>query len=124
MSNDKRVVLVVEDQPIIRMGALELVRSAGFEAIEAEDADAAIRILQSRSDIRLVFTDVEMPGTIDGLKLAHYVRYRWPPVLLIVASGRTTIAESQLPAGARFFQKPYHDNTIVEAMIGMLARPL
>ena len=62
-----------------------------------------------------------MPGTMDGVKLAHYIRNRWPPVKLIVASGKTIVEESHLPSGARFFRKPYRDDTIVEAMIAMLA---
>jgi CheY-like chemotaxis protein len=104
------------------MAAVDLVTAAGFEAIEAADADAAIRILEERSDIHLVFTDVEMPGTMDGIKLSHYIRSRWPPVQLIVASGRTIIEESHLPAGARFFSKPYSDSAIVEAIMAMLAK--
>ena len=115
------VILVVEDDPIIRMGALQFVAAAGFEAIEASDADEAIRILEARSDIHLVFTDVGMPGTMDGIKLAHYIRRRWPPVKLIVASGKHILDESHLPAGARFFSKPYSDKTIVGAMMGMLS---
>lgn len=115
------VVLVVEDNPLILMTALDLVRSVGFEGVGAEDADEAIAILEARSHIRLVFTDVEMPGTIDGLKLAHYIRNRWPPTHLIVASGRTILEESQLPNGARFFSKPCDNNTIVEEMTRMLA---
>jgi two-component system, response regulator PdtaR len=115
------VILVVEDDPIIRMGALQLVTDAGFEAIEASDADEAIRDLEARSDIHLVFTDVGMPGTMDGIKLAHYIRRRWPPVKLIVASGKAILDESHLPAGARFFAKPYSESTIVGAMIAMLS---
>jgi two-component system, response regulator PdtaR len=115
------VILVVEDDPIIRMGALQLVTDAGFEAIEASDADEAIRVLEARSDIHLVFTDVGMPGTMDGIKLAHYIRRRWPPVKLIVASGKAILDESHLPAGARFFAKPYSESTIVGAMIAMLS---
>ena len=115
------VILVVEDDPIIRMGALQLVVDAGFEAIAASDADEAIRILEARSDIHLVFTDVGMPGTMDGIKLAHYIRHRWPPVKLIVASGKHILDESHLPVGARFFSKPYSDKTIVGAMMGMLS---
>jgi two-component system, response regulator PdtaR len=115
------VILVVEDDPIILMGALELVAEAGFEAIGAGNADEAIRVLEARSDIHLVFTDVGMPGTMDGLKLAHYIRHRWPPVKLIVASGKAIIDESYLPAGARFFPKPYSENTIVGAMMAMLS---
>jgi two-component system, response regulator PdtaR len=115
------VILVVEDHPIIRMGALRLVADAGYEALEAENADEAIRILEARSDIHLVFTDVSMPGTMDGIKLAHYIRQRWPLVKLIVASGKAILDESHLPAGARFFPKPYSDSTIVGAMMSMLS---
>ena len=100
MYNDKAVVLVVEDSAIIRMCAVDLVMSAGYEALEASDADQAILILESRADIDLVFTDVQMPGTMDGIKLAHHIRNRWPPVKLIVASGKAIIAESSLPEGS------------------------
>lgn len=86
MRNGKPVILVVEDSALIRMGAVDLVLHAGYEALEACDADAAIRILEVRNDIDLVFTDVQMPGTMDGIKLSHYIRDRWPPVKLIVAS--------------------------------------
>ena len=116
MSLSDAVVLVVEDNPLILMSALDLVTTAGFKGVGAASADEAIGILEARADIRLVFTDVEMPGTIDGLKLAHYIRERWPPIHLIVASGRSILEESQLPAGSRFFSKPYDDNTIVEEM--------
>jgi CheY-like chemotaxis protein len=116
-----RVVLIVEDHPIIRMGAIQLIEEAGYEAIEAADADAAIAILEARPDIHMVFTDIEMPGSIDGVKLAHYVRERWPPVLLIVVSGKAAIDERELPEGARFFSKPYNDNAIIETMRRMFA---
>jgi CheY-like chemotaxis protein len=115
MSN-KPVVLVVEDDPLIRMDAVDLVESAGCDALEAMDADEAIRILESRPDIRLVFTDIDMPGSMDGLKLSHFVRDRWPPIHIIVASGKAIIEESQLPSGARFFAKPYLDQPIVDAI--------
>ena len=121
MNNGIAVVLVVEDGPIIRMGAVDLVLSAGYEALEARDAHEAIRILESRSDIDLVFTDVQMPGTMDGIKLSHYIRERWPPVKLIVASGATILEESSLPNGSRFFSKPYDDHTITDAMARLLS---
>ncbi len=124
MADPTSIILVVEDHPVIRMGALALVIEAGFEALQASSADEAIRILESRSDINLVFTDVEMPGTMDGIKLAHYIHNRWPPVKLIVASGKTIVDESHLPTGARFFPKPYRDNTIVESLISMLNETL
>ena len=115
------VVLVVEDNPLILMTALDLVTTIGFEGVGAASADEAIAILEARSDIRLVFTDVEMPGTINGLKLAHYIRDRWPPIHLIVASGKAILEESQIPIGASFFSKPYDNNRIVEEMTRMLA---
>ncbi|RST81039.1 response regulator [Aquibium carbonis] len=121
MKKDKAVVLVVEDNTIIRMGAVDLVLTAGYEALEACDADEAIRILEARSDIDLVFTDVQMPGTMDGLKLSHYIRNRWPPVKLIVASGAAILEESSLPSGSRFFPKPYDENAITDAMARLLA---
>jgi CheY-like chemotaxis protein len=103
------------------MGAIDLVLSAGYEALEACDADEAIRILESRADVDLVFTDVQMPGTMDGIKLSHYIRERWPPVKLIVASGATILDESSLPVGSRFFSKPYNDHTITDAMARLLS---
>jgi CheY-like chemotaxis protein len=121
MNNGKAVVLVVEDSTIIRMGAIDLVQSAGYEALEARDADEAIAILESRDDIDLVFTDVQMPGTMDGIKLSHYIRNRWPPVKLIIASGATIVEESSLPIGSRLFSKPYDDHTIIDEMARLLA---
>jgi len=101
------VVLVVEDEGLIRMNAIAMVEDAGFQAIAATDADEAIRILESRSDIRAVFTDVHMPGSMDGIRLASVVRSRWPPVALILTSGHTDVVESDLPTGGRFLRKPY-----------------
>jgi CheY-like chemotaxis protein len=121
MKNGKAVVLVVEDSTIIRMGAVDLVLSAGYEALEARDADEAIRILESRNDVDLVFTDVQMPGTMDGIKLSHYIRDRWPPVRLIVASGEAILEESSLPTGSRFFSKPYDNHVIADAMAHLLS---
>ncbi len=121
MKNGKSVVLIVEDSAIIRMSAVDLVLSAGYEALEAGDADEAIRILEGRDDIDLVFTDVQMPGTMDGIKLSHYIRDRWPPVKLIVASGAAIVEESMLPGGSRFFPKPYDDFSITEAMALLLS---
>jgi CheY-like chemotaxis protein len=80
----KSVVLIVEDEPLVRWSGLKMLEDADFEVIEAANADEAIRILESRNDIRVVFTDVQMPGSMDGLKLAHAVRNRWPPIKIIV----------------------------------------
>jgi CheY-like chemotaxis protein len=121
MNSRKAVVLVVEDNAIIRMGAVDLVFGAGYEALQACDADEAIRIMETRDDVDLVFTDVDMPGTMDGIKLSHYIRSRWPPVKLIIASGATILDESSLPLGSRFFPKPYNDHTIIDAMALLLS---
>jgi CheY-like chemotaxis protein len=109
-------VLIVEDEPLVRLCAVETVEAAGFTVIEAANADEAIRILEDRSDIRVVFTDIHMPGSMDGLKLAHAVRDRWPPIKIIVTSGRERVADQELPAGGRFFAKPYDPAQIQETL--------
>src|ERR1700735_464720 len=110
------VVLVVEDEPLLRMLAVEVVEEAGSIAIEARDADEAAILLESRGDITLLFTDVNMPGSMDGLKLAHAVRDRWPPIKIIVTSGREYPNEDDLPEGGRFFPKPYDSPQIQAAL--------
>jgi two-component system, response regulator PdtaR len=115
------VVLVVEDHPLVRMAVLEVMTEAGFEALDASNAREAVRMLEARPDIRLVFTDAEMQGTMNGMGLAHYIRKRWPLVKLIVVSGKREIASEELPPGARFFHKPYREASIVDAMIEMLS---
>lgn len=121
MFQGKAVILIVEDSTIIRISAVDLVRSAGYLALESSCADEAIQILESRSDIDLVFTDVQMPGTMDGVKLSHYIRERWPPVKLIVVSGQAILEENSLPHGSQFFEKPYNDHAIADAISCMLA---
>jgi CheY-like chemotaxis protein len=121
MAGCEGVVLVVEDHPLVRMGVLEVMIEAGFKTLEASSAIEAIRILETRPDIDLVFTDAEMPGTMDGIELTHYIRNRWPPVKLIVVSGKIVVDPHEIPLGARFFPKPYRETSIVEAMTGMLS---
>jgi CheY-like chemotaxis protein len=121
MTNAKTTILVVEDEPLIRMSAVTLVVSAGFLAVEARNADEAIRILEKCPDIALVFTDVQMPGTMDGIRLCHHIRERWPLVKLLVVSGQVNIAAQKLPVDTRFFSKPYRNNCLLGAMIDLLA---
>lgn len=109
-------MLIVEDEFLVRMGTRAAVETAGFDVLEAGDADEAIAILSARDDIRLIFTDVHMPGSMDGLKLAHFVRDRWPPVKIIATSGRVRIAESDLPEGGRFLPKPYSAGEITATL--------
>jgi CheY-like chemotaxis protein len=98
-----------------------MVEAAGYEALEASDADEALRILESRNDIRLILTDIDMPfGSLDGLKLAAAVRRRWPPVAIIVVSGHRVPAEDDLPTGSAFYAKPYDEAEVVAKMRSML----
>jgi CheY-like chemotaxis protein len=101
------VVLIVEDEFLLRMHAADLIAAAGFEVVEAANADEAIDILEARRDITVVFTDVQMPGSMDGLKLARAVNGRWPPIKIVATSGQADLQENDLPEGGRFLPKPY-----------------
>jgi CheY-like chemotaxis protein len=112
-------VLVVEDETLIRLHIVDNLKDAGFNVLEASNADDAIEILANRDDIHLVFTDVNMPGSMDGLRLAAYVRDRWPPIKLIVTSGKVAVKPADLPQGARFLSKPYEPPQIIQAVTEM-----
>jgi CheY-like chemotaxis protein len=107
-------VLVVEDESIIRLGITVTLGSAGYEVLEAANADEAIAILETNSNIRFVVTDIHMPGTMDGLRLAHYVREHWPPIHLIVVSADPE--PSDLPKRAKFLRKPYGERVLLSAL--------
>lgn len=113
---ERPVVLVVEDEPMVRLMAVDMVEDAGFEAVEASDATEAVRILEARLDIRIVFTDIDMPRGIDGLRLAVLIRDRWPPIEIIVTSGQFLPEDVQLPARGVFFPKPYERDKVVATM--------
>jgi two-component sensor histidine kinase/CheY-like chemotaxis protein len=100
------VVLVVEDEMVLRMRAVDIVEDAGFTPLEAVNADEAISILESRSDISLLFTDIQMPGSMDGLQLAHAVHTRWPAIKIILVSGQVVVSDAEKPAQSRYFGKP------------------
>jgi CheY-like chemotaxis protein len=101
------VVLIVEDEFLLRMDAVDMIAGAGFEVLEAANADEAIELLEERRDIAVVFTDIQMPGSMDGLKLARAVRGRWPPIKIVATSGHAHVKETDLPDGGRFLPKPY-----------------
>src|ERR1700682_75154 len=114
-------VLVVEDEMMLRMRAVDIVEDAGFTPIEAVNADEAIAILESRSDIDLLFTDIQMPGSMDGLKLAHAVHDRWPSIKIILVSGQVKPSDAERPADSRFFGKPLGIGQMIgelQAMVG------
>lgn len=113
-------VLVVEDEMVLRMRAVNIVEDAGFVAVEAVNADEALRILEERSDISLLFSDIQMPGTMDGLKLAHAVHDRWPAIKIILVSGQITPTESETPAESRFFGKPLEGEHMIAELQDMI----
>jgi CheY-like chemotaxis protein len=110
------VVLIVEDESLLRMNAAEMIGDAGFDVVEAANADEAIAILEARPDIHVVFTDIQMPGSMDGLKLAGFVRGRWPPIKIVATSGFVSVGKDDLPEGSRFLAKPYRPAQIVAAL--------
>ncbi|MDB5535696.1 MAG: response regulator receiver protein [Devosia sp.] len=114
-------ILVVEDEFLILSATAYDLRDAGFTVFEASNADDAIELLEAHGEIRILFTDVDMPGSMDGLKLSAAVRERWPPTLIIVTSGKTLVGRAKLPVGGRFFPKPYNTGKIASAMQEMLA---
>ncbi len=115
------VVLVVEDELMLRMRAVDIVEDAGFVPIEAVNADEAIKVLESRDDIAVLFTDIQMPGTMDGLRLAHLVHTRWPHIKIILVSGQIAVSEADKPDDSKFFPKPLEIQQMVlelQEMVG------
>ena len=115
------LVLVVEDEMLLRMRAVDMVEDAGYTPVEAVDADDALAILQSRSDIALLFTDIQMPGSMNGLELAYAVHERWPPIKIILASGQLSLSSSDIPQNSRFFGKPLKPGEMIAQMRDMLS---
>ena len=113
-----RAVLIVEDDQLLKLLTVEMVEEAGFLALQANSADEAVAILEARSDIALLLTDINMSGGMDGLKLAHAVRNRWPPIKIIVISGR--VSEYDLPTDSRFLAKPYQTETMISEIRSLI----
>ena len=120
---NQKAVLVVEDDALQLFDAVETIERAGLKVYAARDADEAISILEMHEDIGVVFTDINMPGSMDGIRLAHCVRDRWPPVQFIVTSGNVGVRPEDLPAGSLFFGKPYPGEKVVNALRSMASMP-
>jgi CheY-like chemotaxis protein len=114
------LVLVVEDEPLIRLNAVSLLEKAGFDTVEAASAEKAIALLEARSDIRIVFTDINLPGGMDGLRLAHAIRRRWPPIELVLTSGHVQVRGEDMPERGHFLSKPYGGPELVETVRSLL----
>jgi two-component sensor histidine kinase/CheY-like chemotaxis protein len=117
-----RAVLIVEDEMLLRMRAVDMVEDAGFTAVEAINADDALAVLESRSDIELLFTDIQMPGSMDGLKLAYAVHKRWPLIKIILVSGQLKLTDSDRPPDSRFFGKPLDVKQMIAEMQDMMGK--
>jgi two-component sensor histidine kinase len=116
------IVLIVEDEMILRMRAVDIVEDAGFIPVEAVSADEAMRVLESRDDISLLFTDIQMPGSMDGLKLAHAVHLRWPHIKIVLVSGQVAVTDADKPADSRFFPKPLEIQQMVLELQDMIGK--
>jgi two-component system, response regulator PdtaR len=106
-------ILVVEDEALLRMHAADLLEENGFRVVEAANADAALKLLETRDDVRLLFTDIQMPGSCDGMDLARLVHARWPNILLVITSGQIKPAKAEIPDDGRFVGKPYRANELL-----------
>ena len=110
------VVLIVEDEPLVRMTNLDILHEAGFRVVDANDADEAFEVLRRRDDVRAVLTDVDMPGSMNGFEFARLVTQGWPEVGVLVISGKTRPGQSDMPEGAVFLPKPYDAPQLVEEL--------
>jgi CheY-like chemotaxis protein len=120
----KTVVLVVEDEPLILMDAMQSLEDAGFEVIDAYDGEHALVRLDERPDIGAVFTDVNMPGRFNGVQLARMVNERRPDVVILVTSGAVKVQRADLPEGGQFIPKPYrgeHVARLIDDLVGAAA---
>ncbi|MEO5808326.1 response regulator [Devosia sp.] len=113
MGNNRIVVLVVEDEALLRLGIVDYLEDAGFTVFEAANATQAVEILVQNPQIAILFTDIDMPGGMDGLMLAAAVRDRWPPIQIVVTSGHRRVDQADLPARAQFLPKPYNPAALV-----------
>ncbi len=122
MTAQSPLILVVEDEELLRLLAVDVVEEAGFVPLVAKNADEAISVLEEHSDISLLFTDIHMPGSMDGLKLAHAVRHRWPPIKIIIVSGKVRLSENDMPTNSRFFAKPYRAEHLIAELRSLVSQ--
>jgi two-component system, response regulator PdtaR len=115
------VVLLVEDEMFVRMATADALEDAGFEVIEAANAHTAQEVLHHRLDVQVLFTDVQMPGTMNGLELASLVRRRWPHISVVITSGHLSPSSDTLPERAVFIAKPYGEQAPAKVIQSLLA---
>ena len=116
------VILVVEDEPLVRLFLTDFLDEAGFKVFEAVNADEAMTILQARPDVQVIISDIEMPGSMNGLELARAVHERWPGIGIVVTSGRERPGPDDLSEKVAFLAKPYLPDTVT-TLIRQMATP-
>ena len=107
MGVGKRTILIVEDEALVRVIGSDALEDAGYDVLEAASSDEALRLLDANDDVRLLFTDIRMPGKLDGLQLANLVHERWPRIKILITSGDTWPSQDRIPDDGRFIAKPY-----------------
>jgi two-component system, response regulator PdtaR len=122
MGQAKPVIHVVEDDALLRMHAAGLLEEQGYGVVEAANADAALKLLETRDDVRLLFTDIQMPGSCDGMDLARQVHARWPNILLVITSGQIKPTEAEIPDHGHFIGKPYRANELLGEVNDMMSK--
>ncbi len=116
----RAVVMFVDDEPMVLMNGVDLLLDAGFDVVEAQSGDEALATFGKRADIQAVVTDINMPGSTDGLALAKAIRQARPEVAIIVTSGALRPTAAELPPDARFMSKPYRGDQVVQGIVDML----
>ncbi len=112
----KHRVLIVEDEPLVRLVAASMLQDAGFDTLEAVTAEDALHLLEDDDDVCVLFSDVQLPGKMDGLELARKVHDRWPEIGLLLTSGGINLRRDQIPDAGQFLPKPYDHDEMVEAV--------
>jgi two-component system, response regulator PdtaR len=116
------VVLLVEDEFLVRTVQVDILREADFWVLEAQDADEAFEMLKQRPEVKVVLTDVDMPGSLDGFEFARLVAQGWPEVGVLVISGKTAPSPGDIPPTALFAPKPLRPAALVEKIQALIAR--
>jgi CheY-like chemotaxis protein len=117
----RATVLVVEDETLVRLYGMDILEDAGFKVLDAGNADEAIAVLQSHDEVSLLFSDIDMPGSINGLELAHVVHDRWPNIRLLLTSGHRQPTQDQIPDDGRFMRKPWGEQALMAKIWEILA---
>jgi CheY-like chemotaxis protein len=120
LSADRPTILVAEDDVLLRLHAAGLLEENGYTVVEANSAEQALKVMETRKDVRMLFTDIQMPPGIDGLELARQVHGRWPKVLLVITSGQKQPTKAEIADDGQFISKPYDAQELLGKIDGVL----